>query len=154
MNYLRRLTSFLRMTRVSTIAVVVASYHILHFALWFGSFSTGTLTLADFMSSRNENVTICGASYDSSGRHFRILCKPDCQYIDINECAKLDITYNGWSQMYGALHQGTVSFSIIDKCIVRAKGPKGIFDALLLSSLKAFMSILTAVVVLLLVRVN
>ena len=153
------MTLFLPTTRVSTIAVVVASYHILHFALWFGSFSTGTLTLADFTSCRNENVTVCGAGYDSSGRHYRILCKPDCQYIDINECAKLDITYNAWSNMHRALHQGTVSFSIIDKCldIARAKRRKGNIVAvleLLLSRLEAFMSFLTAVVVLLLVRVN
>ena len=159
MNYLRRLTLFLTTTRVSTIAVVVALYHILEFALWFGSYSTGTLTLVDLMRCRNENVTTCGASYDSNGRHFRILCKPDCQYIDIKECAKLDITYNAWSNTYRALDEGTVSFSIIDKCldIARAKRRKGNIVALLillLSPLEAFMSILTAVVVLLLVRVN
>ncbi|KAK3797963.1 hypothetical protein RRG08_038532 [Elysia crispata] len=110
MNYLRRLTLFLTTTRVSTIAVVVALYHILEFALWFGSYSTGTLTLVDLMRCRNENVTTCGASYDSSERHFRILCKPDCQYIDIKECAKLDITYNAWSNTYRALDEDNLLF--------------------------------------------
>ena len=140
-------------TGVSAIAIGLASYHILVFTLWFGGSS--------LMSPHNVYCKNEGVSFSTIGLQ-HIKSKHPCEQFDVSLCKHLFMGFNPfegvWFHVDDIDKEKTPDW-IVDNCldIAKVEGTRGWiirFFHRFLSAFQAWMSFLTAVFVLLLVKIN
>ena len=153
MDVIKRFCTVRGTTRVSAIAIGLASYHILVFTLWFGGSSHVVVMSPHTVYCKSEGVFLSPLG----SRH--VQSKHPCEKFDVSLCEHLSIGYNSLQGLYYVDNKENTPDWIIDNCldIARVEGKRGwmtrFFDRFL-SVFKAWMSVLTAVIILLLVRIN
>ena len=148
-NTVRGTTGVSRMS-TNAIAIGLASYHILVFTLWFGGSS---LMSPHTVYCKNEGVFLSPLG----SRH--VQSKHPCEQFDVSLCEHLSIRYNSWQGLYYVDNHENTPDWIIDSCldIARVDERLGWMTPIfhrVLSAFQAWMSVLTAVFVLLLVKIN
>ena len=145
---------------MTNVAIVLASYHILVFAVWFGDSSDSTISPQDFAQCENERSRICMPVIGGNKPRIPFLCKYRCERLDFDPdlCSQIDIQFDESVQSYVVADTGEIKVSVLDKCldIVRMKAARGLMADVSFwwqSVSEGLISVLTAVVILLLVRI-